>query len=90
MAAPVRTAYVLSSQVAFVPHPREPGRWLRLHPSVLFVKCPGCGQRPGKPCVNREGEVVATFAHYQRRSAGRYRLPAGVPGMTVVIAPRKR
>lgn len=52
---------------AFVPHPTEAGRWMRVHPCVAFVACPQCEVPAGMPCRFSQGFAVSE--HCRRREA---------------------
>ena len=86
MARP-RIAYVVSSQVAFLPHPRERCRWLRLHPCVLYAVCSSCKAQLGEPCVDRDGEAVG-YVHWKRKREGDQRRKGNkVPIIAAIIVP---
>ena len=65
------TAYVLSSSIAFVPHPHLQQCWPRVHACVLYVDCEFCGAKAGELCrtPGRKREAVASFTHVKRRYA---------------------
>lgn len=68
MKKPLRT-YVVSKNVAFVPHPNARGLWMCVHSAVVLVPCPylTCEARCGEPCRNRNGDHT-TSTHYVRRN----------------------
>ncbi len=70
-----RKAYILSSTVAFVPHPHVPGFYVRTHAAVLLTACEVCGSKTGQLCTSlassqparRGREIFST--HWRRRRA---------------------
>lgn len=69
---PPRERYVVktdgSKHVSFVPDPEFAGRWLRVHPCVVFRECPHCLMPAGTPCRSEGGGF--TVGHHYKRSLG--------------------
>lgn len=65
-----KSIYVLSSTVSFIAHPRERGRWLRVHSCVAFAACDYCKAKRGAPCMTTRGEV-SLGTHHSRRAKTR-------------------
>ena len=58
---------------AFIPHPTERARWLRVHPCVATVECLECKAWAGEPCkdLRQPGNYLTTEegCHFERRQA---------------------
>ncbi len=80
-----KKCYVLSSTVAFVPHPLAANLWVRTHACTIVAACPVCDAPAGKLCEGRDGPLLAG-THYARRRAARAELLKLVP-YTVVHTP---
>ena len=61
-----KKAYVVNSEIAFMPHPHLRGLWLRVHPCILFVPCE-CGAKAQKPCRGSEGGEISGTHWYRRK-----------------------
>ena len=65
--------FILSKQIAFVPHPDLRGMWLRTHSCVVLVDCPACHSKKGIPCRNDKCGYNSD-THYKRRKAAKGKL----------------
>jgi len=70
---------------AFVPHPEEAGRWLRVHPCVAVVECE-CGARAGEPCINKQTGKWTVDIHYKRSWGSKTKLQEIKRCQTTVVA----
>lgn len=61
--------YIVNSATAFIPHPEVNAAWLRVHPAILLVACPGligCGAKKGERCKSYSNGKPIGYAHHVR------------------------
>jgi hypothetical protein len=73
---------------SFVPHPEEPGHWLRTDVCVLLTACGACGSKLGEPCRSFSRRGYTASVHCDRRTSARHKEPPGYVQDGVAIEAR--